>query len=341
MSNFKQALRTTVLFILVLTILSTCIMELFFSGENYYYQDAKEREALSGSLDYLICGASHAMRGFKPDVLDEEFGVNSYNMACSRMAMQGRYELLQLEMNRNPVKTLVVELSYDSLTRNRDTEGPEGDIYMYGKYDTFLPRAEYFFKSARPHEYGRLYYNYIDNGIDCLKKLIHGTWTDENTKLYKGYAPFKRENENLYRNYKKIYNTQAFDEEIYDDNIMYLQKIIDMCKERDIRVIMTTMPLSRVSVCRYSNLDVFREWYVDIAEQNGIEFYDFNLLKNRNELLPDDSAFADKFHLSNTGAQTFSETFTEIIKKVDSGEDVSDLFYNSYVEYDQDQGYSK
>lgn len=334
MNNFKRAIRTTVIFLVVLITLSACIMEVFFAGENYYYQDYREREALSGNLDYIVCGASHAMRGFKPDVIDEKLGVNSYNLSCSRMTMQGRYELLKLELERNPVKTLVMELSYDSLTRDRDEEGPEGDIYLLGKLDSFGSRMKYFFSAVRLKDYGRMYYNYIDNGINCLKKVIRGTWTDKNEKLSKGYAAYKRENTDLNERLDKIYRTHTFSEKICDENMEYFQKIIDLCNENDIELVMVTTPLSKVTVCRYGNLDVFREYYQDIAAENGLVYYDFNLLKCKEEKLPDSSAFFDKFHLGNEGAQTFTELFTEVMQMKDMGQDTDPLFYESYEELD-------
>ena len=75
MSSFKKAIKTIVLFLVILTFITTCIMELFFSSECYFYQDYRERKELAGSLDYLIVGASHALRAFRPDLLDEDLGV--------------------------------------------------------------------------------------------------------------------------------------------------------------------------------------------------------------------------------------------------------------------------
>mgnify|MGYP003101852804 FL=1 len=311
MNNFKSAIRTCIIFLIVLTILSAAIMSAFFIGENYYYQDSRERAELSGTLDFFVCGASHAMRGFRPDILDQELGVNSYNLSCSRQTMQGRYELLNLELNRNPAKTVVLELSYDSMTRNRDEEGPEGDMYMLGKLDGFMPRIKYFFSAIRPKEYGRMYYNYIDNGVNCIKKIIHGTWTNKNTKLEKGYAAYKRD-----------------DDELNQD----LKKIIALCKEKNVQLILVTTPLSKVTVCRYDNLDTFKEWYENVANENGLQYYDFNLIRDKEEKLPDSSAFSDKFHLGNKGAGTFTKMFTDVLNKEAAGEDTSALFYGSYSE---------
>lgn len=316
-------------------------MSAFFAGENYYYQDSRERAELSGTLDFFVCGASHAMRGFRPDILDKELDVNSYNLSCSRQTMQGRYELLNLELNRNPAKTVVLELSYDSMTRNRDEEGPEGDIYMLGKLGGFMPRVKYFFSAIRPKEYGRMYYNYLDNGVNCIKKIIHGTWTDKNTKLEKGYAAYKRDDDELNQNLKKIYHTRSFEETIYEPNVDYLNKIIALCKEKNVQLILVTTPLSKVTVCRYDNLDTFREWYENVAKENGLQYYDFNLIKDKEEKLPDSSAFSDKFHLGNKGAGTFTKMFTEVLNKAAAGEDTSDLFYSSYNELDKHMSLDK
>ena len=341
MNNFKSAIRTCIIFLIVLTILSAAVMSAFFAGENYYYQDSREREELSGTLDFFVCGASHAMRGFRPDILDEELGVNSYNLSCSRLTMQGRYELLNLELNRNPAKTVILELSYDSMTRNRDEEGPEGDIYMLGKLGGFMPRVSYFFSAVRPKEYGRMYYNYIDNGVNCIKKIIHGTWTNKNTKLEKGYAAYKRDDDELNQDLKKIYHTRSFEETIYEPNVDYLNKIIALCKEKNVQLILVTTPLSKVTVCRYNNLDTFRQWYENVAEENGLQYYDFNLIKTKEEKLPDSSAFSEKFHLGNKGAGIFTEMFTDVLNKKAAGEDISDMFYNSYSELEEHMSLEK
>ena len=304
MNNFKSAIRTCIIFLIVLTILSAAIMSAFFIGENYYYQDSRERAELSGTLDFFVCGASHAMRGFRPDILDQELGVNSYNLSCSR----------------------------HSMTRNRDEEGPEGDMYMLGKLGGFMPRIKYFFSAIRPKEYGRMYYNYIDNGVNCIKKIIHGTWTNKNTKLEKGYAAYKRDDDELNQDLKKIYHTRSFEETVYEPNVEYLNKIIALCKEKNVQLILVTTPLSKVTVCRYDNLDTFKEWYENVANENGLQYYDFNLIRDKEEKLPDSSAFSDKFHLGNKGAGTFTKMFTDVLNKEAAGEDTSALFYGSYSE---------
>ncbi len=335
MHNFKRALGMTLAFLLCVVIATAVIVEPYFHSETYYYQDIKVRKQLSGQLDALICGSSHAFKAFVPQILDDELGWNSYNLAGSMMTMHGRYALLKKELERNPVSTVVIELSFNALTRNRDTEGPEGDLYLLGRLDTPLERAEFFFSAMRLNEYGRVYYDTLNRGITSWKKWIR----DEQEPLIqyqtKGFIPVPANDFSLTQeDYNALHYTASFDTEIYEENMEYLEKIFDLCEKKNARVIMVTTPIAEINTCQYDNLDVFREWYVEIAQEHDCVFYDFNLLKEKDSLFPSDTAFYDPLHLSESGSQTFTTTFSDILKRADAGEDVSSLFYLSYIEAD-------
>lgn len=341
MKNFKKAIKTTVLFLIFAALISTLIMEFFFRSETYYYQDYRERDAMAGSIDYVVLGSSHGLRAFRPEILDEQLGVNSYNLCGSLMTMQGKYQILTMEIDRNPIKTVVLEMASSSMTRNRETEGPEGDIYLLGRFSSFAPRMKYFFQSILPKEYSKTYYVFLKRGITCLYKLRTGSLTKNNTKAYKGFAPFIRDYKDITINYKKKFNSQSLNTQLYDWNEIYLNKITDLCKERNIRLILVTTPLSKTTVCRFDNFDVSREYYEKYAKEHDLEFYDFNLLKERNDLFSDLTSFHDRYHLGNTGSQVFTDYYCTLMKKVDAGEDISDHFYGSYKEVDENEFYSK
>ena len=128
MRNFKKTARAVLALLLCVLVLYAGYTAPYFYGTAYYYQDASARSALRGSLNLLISGSSHAFRAFIPEQLDRTLGTESYNLACSMQTMEGRYRLLRKELERNPVQTVVIELSYNALTRSRAAEGPEGDL---------------------------------------------------------------------------------------------------------------------------------------------------------------------------------------------------------------------
>lgn len=339
MHNFKKALKTTLIFILCIASISAGLSELYFQGENSFYQDAKEREQLSGTLNYIISGASHGLRAFKPAIIDQELGVNSYNLSGARMTMKGRYELLSIELDRNPVDTVVIELSYDSMTRNRKEEGPEGDLYVLGRFNSLTQRISFIAKAFYPSEYGQVYYDTINRGVSCFKTLISGNYTSTLKEFYKGYFPTPKPDTKLDTNYSEIHNTRVYETDIDEESVSYLDKIVALCKQHNTRIILVTTPLSELVTCKCSNLDVFYDWYTEYASENGLEFYDFNLLKEKQNMLPDAVAYYDASHLNDSGAEIFGKEFCRIMQMVDDGEDISGLFYGSYEELDANSNY--
>ncbi len=338
MSNFKKTIRTILLFVLIVVVFSVVIMAAYFGGENYYYQDRKERDEMSGTIDFLVLGSSHAMRAYKPDVLDEELNVTSYNLSIANSTMQGRYEMLEVELERNPIDTVVLDVSFNSLTKSDDYNGYEGDFYVLSKLN-LTDGVPYFFESIKPSDYISIYYEFLHKGFSCLDKLVHGTWTSWNQTSDRGYIAYQ--NKHIARDderypvtddYASIYNTRVFSEEPYAPGTEYFDKILDLCEEKGVKVILTSVPLSDTFISTYKNLDVFREWYEEIAEERGIQFFDFNLYKEKTEVLSDDEALYDIRHLNDKGAERFSEIFSDVYKKAENGEDVNNLFYDSYEE---------
>ena len=79
-------------------------------------------------------------------------GTVSYNLAGVLMSMQGRYELLEQEFQRNPVDTLILEMSLDTLTR-KESYHVEGDMSLLPRLGSAGTKIRYFFQNFRPDEY--------------------------------------------------------------------------------------------------------------------------------------------------------------------------------------------
>ena len=56
-------------------------------------------------------------------------------------------------------------------------------------------------------------------------------------------------------------------------------------------------------------------------------------------MLPDELAYYDAGHLNDTGADIFGMEYCRIMRMVDAGEDISELFYGSYDELDASCNY--
>lgn len=330
MRNFKLALRTSLIFLLLVAAITEVIVYPYFHSETYHYQDAYVREQMAGELDVLICGASQAQRGISPAVLDEELGCNSYNIGSPLMTLKGRYHILKKEVERNPVKTVIIELCYDTMARDRAVVGPEGDYYMLGRFTTFGERTEYFLSSARFEEYAEFYCDTLQRGIQAWKdRGEKEIGTSENYET-KGFAPLATEPIEMIA--PEDYNKEEIQTNIVEENMVYLDKMFELCQENDIKVIMVATPLADAAVLGYDKLDEIHAMYQEISQKWGCEYYNFSLYKGKSQMFKDSDSFYDRNHLSAVGAETFSRLLAQVVADSLDGKTSYELFHDTFAE---------
>lgn len=334
MRSFKKALVSFLVIILCVVTLSAIIIMPYMSS-----QDRETRKELAGSLDYLVVGASLAQLGFSTEILDTKLGVNSYNLSSILMSMNGRLALLQKELSRNPVNTVVMEISYDALSIDYDKTFNEGDPPIIARLDTAAERLNYLSSYVKTDGWLNVYARMIVFGISSWKDNIRGS--GNNTSLYKGFSAWSANDVTLS---KKDASTKH-DRWPYEventrpENLDSLKQMIEMCKERNIRVIIVVTPWSDGFIWEHSDLDDFSSMLGNYCAENNCEYYDLNLDKERYSLYSDKSSFMDTTHLSSSGASTMTERFCSIITEANEGKDVSHWFYDSYETMKMDSPY--
>lgn len=340
MRNFRKTIITILCFFVACTIISFCMIAPYFITKPYYYQDSQERAELSGTINYIISGASHALGDLNPQIIDEILDVDSYNLSGSLMTMQGRYALLQKELSRNPVDTVVLELSYNSMSR---TEGFEGDYYVLGRWESIPEMCSFFFSAISPKDYGKAYYHALHDGVESVAYFIMGETFCGDRGSLKGFLPGTTGDLDVslsIEKQKEEYNTKTIDTEITEYNDYYLNKIIDICKEKDIEVILIATPLSNSMICRTKNLDEIRDNYQRLADKEKLSFIDFSLLKDRDDFLDDHVSYRiDECHLTDEAAEAFSRRYAEVMKELSQGKDITEEFYISYAEMESHKPY--
>jgi len=332
MQVFRKVLFSLVGIILVVVLISVAVIYPYVNSEIYYYQDKNVRAELSGELDYMIIGSSHGLAAFKPAMLDEGLGCNSYNLAGGMMTFAARYHLLKKEIESNPVDTVVIEVSFNALTSENDDGYGEGDSSFLPRLDNLPERLKYLAKYVEVDDWLNVYAKLFIQGLSSFKYRS----TSDVDYAAKGYRA--KETIDLSLNPDEVadtYNCSEIPVDFTESNVQYLQDMVDLCKANDIRVIIAVTPLSDSILWRCRNYDDFRCWLKDFSEDNSCEFYDFNLLKNRYEIINDNTSFYDMLHLSDSGATAFTQSYVEIMKRVNNGEDVSSYFFESYTQSKQ------
>ena len=343
MRSFKvllKILRTAVVFLLTVSLLSAFFIACYLRGENFHYQDERERTELSGDVTLLITGASYALFGIRADVINDCLGVNAYNLSGTLLTLRGRYELLQEELERNPkVHTVILEVSPDTLLRDRAEEGPKGDLPMLGRITDVGRRWDYFRAAFTVSEWPEVYYDLVSKGIDAAIRLVNGTYTTKNEYMVFGYYVNQKPDKPIDDNYREVYHVHALPEEILPENVEWLEKLIALCREHGATPYLIAVPQSKYYNCLYRNLDYFETWFRDFAAEQEVAYFNFNLARSKLELLPDETCFYDDTHLNALGGEVFSKMLADVIHACYHGKDRSYAFYSDYEALTWNSGY--
>ena len=96
--------------------------------------------------------------------------------------------------------------------------------------------------------------------------------------------------------------------------LKYLNKIIELCNEKGIRLTFVTAPVANVSLDYIQNYDYIHNYVEDIANKNGIKYLDYNIV-NKDKTLFDNNNFRDDAHLNHSGVEIADKYFINWYKQ--------------------------
>ena len=338
MRDFKKAILSTCAVLLIVVLLSAAF--LWFTAPMTHNYDWNIREALAGSLDFLIVGASHGQCALCPEGIDRILGSSSYNLCYDAEGNYEKHWLLSKELSRNEIGTVVLELSYDTLAVQGSTEYTDASIFSVMRMDSFSDRIPYLLHHVtfqnKPYVYAEMMY------LGAIERLRPQKPYDEEQMRLKGCKllpeeDFRLPEERLAPTHHEHWFTLA---SFKENTVNGFTDLIRLCQANGARVIVAVMPVSDQYLWRAENLDAFTEWANAYCAEHNVEFYDCNLLRERFSLFSDADCYAgDPAHMSEKGARIFTEVFAQLIQDAADGQDVSDRFYASYSQMQWDSPY--
>lgn len=340
MLNSKKLLfHALALICSVLLIIAVISAPAFLNGSEY--NDSAKRQELAGQIDYICCGASHAMNAFNPAVLDKELNACTYNLSSASAYFHGRSLLLQKELDRNEsLDAVIIEVSFDSLAAKIKEGHATGEPYIICKLDTVEEKFNYFAKHVDffNNDYENISSVFMRYGLKAWKAMLcgeFGTIQSQKGFLAENANDVSLSETEVVRKYHSDHSNYDFRQE----NTVHLEEMIKACQTRNIPVIITVVPVSESCIWENTNMDVFSDQLKTLCQENDCMLLDFNLLKDRFKLFNDKQSFSDKTHISIEGSEVFSKTFAEMIKKVNADENVEEYFYETYSDMMQHSEY--
>ncbi|WP_294500668.1 SGNH/GDSL hydrolase family protein [uncultured Gemmiger sp.] len=305
-----------------------------------------ELYAQSGQIDTLFLGSSHCYRSFDPALVDEKLGVHSFNAGSSQQLPDGSYYLLREALGRNDLDTVYLETFFTGYNQSKSSNVPLACYLLTDYMDArSLNRYAYLWEMGGPAAF-----------LDLIFPARHSILSPEDVpqlwiaKLTDGYE---------YGNYKYVtypedgeeyrgngfvytYGTSAYgfggvldldaDAPLSDFGWRNLERITELCREADVKLVLVTAPLPNAFADHTANYQSFVDAMTRYAAENGLEYWDFTLFRDTRLLQLGYDDFSDAHHLNGQGAEKFTAAFCEVVRARESGRDISGYFFDTLQE---------
>ena len=295
-------------------------------------------------IETLFLGSSHVFCGYDPRILDEISGENTYLAVTPVQKVDGSYYLLKEALKNNQIKKVYLDMFY---LQYRDIPAERGSIQMQWIYcitdnmKNNWNRIEFLLNASDCENYiegflpSARYGNYlldrkrIERVIKSKRSSEYINYENVPSAFYKGayVIPGGVGNPEMIAD---LDNLEVAESIISEYSLKYLNKIVEICKEEEIELVLVTTPFTDFYVQALGNYNTFYAYMKEYAKTNAIEYCDFNLCRPELLVMEKDD-FVDYHHLSGKGAVKYSTVFAEMMASYDKMER-QELFYDSVQE---------
>jgi hypothetical protein len=293
-------------FFIFSALLFACVVFVFF-GLDYRNKRAVKSIILKNNINSIVLGDSHIQNAIDDSKIFQFQNLSQFSEA----PIYTYYKLEAILEQKTGIKKVYLGFSYHTLSSYFDD-------YTYGKFSKNIA-SKYFFIlpyniqweliKRNPFTFKELLINSYSYGLKAFYIKVNelpfvGKYANEFKNTHSNIASMdKRIHQQFYENGK----VRSYSEL----NILYLDKIIELCKSKGIDLFLLNAPLDDYY---YSHIpSEFKEKYVQLIKERNLVVIDFKTCN-----FNDDSFIPDGDHLSSEGtliASDYLKQFVENNKK--------------------------
>lgn len=240
--------------------------------------------------DTVFIGTSHGQYGIDPASVDSASGGSSVSLCMADAYPDDMYYLLRLACETQSPERVVYELD-PSYWMNEQRSGST-QIFFYQEFPASVSKAAYFMDKVANLDFRSTLapWSYYRNLYGKIPEHFRVKQSD----AYKNYDPSILEvpvgryggRGFIYRNHadgedKGTFNNIPWDEtKVKDKALAYFERIVKLCREKDIRLTVITTPVPTDTLSRFSDSYYQAHLYFSaLMEDYGLEYYNFNYMK--------------------------------------------------------------
>ncbi len=290
-------------------------------------------------IDSIFLGTSHIYRGINPEITDEVWDENTFDVSSALQDIDGSLAMLKEAHKSADIDRCFFEISWRKVKTDKEERMKETTTtYIISDYmKPSRDKVSYLLDAVESKDYVNAFFRVRRNwkniySKETMKDIIARKRTDEyrnygkTIESYAGKGFFPLEGK-----FSRVSGTGVrtiTENYMSDDYRMYFEKIVDYCRENEIELICFVSPTPEYTMVRTKNYDSFVTQVKEVCDGYEVPFYDFNLA-NPSVLDLKDDDFMDYNHLNSSGADKFTQVFAEFFAGNITEEE---LFYSSYSE---------
>lgn len=266
------------------------------------------------SIDVLVLGSSDAQYSFVPSFFYEDTGLYSYVRGTPCQPLEVSYEMLKESLKTQNPKLVVLEV-FTALPLRSICE--DDVCYVTAQYE-MTGREKYntinYLPEEKAKEYRNDFINYHNDWRtrEDYESILPANVLCKENKLgtFFGYV-YQRSDDEFPSNYWFPLEYEEDDDDVILDklDLESLNNIYNLCKEKDIELLLYKTPIDGITKEDQSYLHKVWKW----ANENEIKYIDFiSLAKELNFYM---QIHSDAFHCNINGASILTKYMADFINQ--------------------------
>ena len=254
----------------------------------------------STEADVIILGSSHAKHHYVPSILEDTLRLDCYNFGSGGQNIFYHYGILGSILVRHTPRIVILDLITIDFRKTDKLYNTER-LSILMPYYTDHEAIKEIIGLRAPIERVQLLskiYPFNSQLLHMLDSFIDDK--NESVNLLKGYVPLES------RMTEHQLFTNRASSELDPLKISYIKKIISLCKQNKIRLVIINSPNLLNSEGESMSFEIIRE----IGKENDIEVWDYENHKRFRKA----EYFHDAYHLNDEGAHVYTRAIASRLK---------------------------
>ncbi len=319
MRSFKKAAKALLCLLILLLVLKLLDLALYpctYTRNDLHTLSTEDR-------DVILLGTSNGKMNIDPDVLLSGTGLTGHNMCAGGEYPIDSYYLAKLAVEKQDPRMILFEL--DPAYFIEEKEPGNNYLLFYHEFPLSAAKLSYTADALLQEDFRLLFFPFYEYPLSVELPRIGTTFMqkitgDYDTERLKNSQQIYHENGFIEKlpvpvDHFPPYSPTLFEEDkVIEESVGYLQKLVDLCKEKGIRLEAVSTPLPGGAYFRdQAYFEAAWDYFGAFFEKNGVPFYNFNR-EYFDAFSHGDDVYVDyDGHMNGDAARAYSQVLGQIL----------------------------